>query len=863
MNSQSFRKTLLALTIASASTTVHAQTIVLDNNGLAETLSVYDEHVSITGSNNSAAVDSDVIHFQGVEFNEGLTLDANITPTGALSDGVDFDSYSNNVRTGPITLTWKNNYIGGDLINKGVISTTGNGSAALLLDPAIIDGSLINEGTLSSKGEPQKDFDEDEYDENRALDISGNFRISDDIHNTASGKIIAEGTDSTAISVSGGNIWGNLINDGLISATGENSTAIDLTSSDEINGRLTDISQLINRGSITATGDDATALQLDGVRFSADPDKGHVINSGLIQATDAAIQVGGFQIDSTVKQLRIVNSGSIIAGDEAIDASEANGGEVHLDMLDGSKITGNLIGLNGVEVFGNAQFTGNDASVDGANITLLNKGWIDVGEKTQAAHLDFLSPHTSIDGNLYVAESSSIGLNLSSATDANTPVLSVSGTAEFAQGSQVKLAAQGKDFKADGSQYTLLKAGTLENKGLSLSSTSSLLNVDTYEVAGNQIVAKVTTKSAAEVGVIGDEQGLATSPKAALSSFVTDGVLANISNPNDRVLQAFANADEKQLAALAKQLVPEVNGGATRAATTGQTLVSNVTAGRTAGARGLSSGDTFQQTGVWAQGLYSDADQDVRDGVDGYSAHTRGMAIGADGKINEQTTLGVAYSYLNTDVNGDSGNKTKVDGHAFTLYGGYELGNYFVDASLTYGRNENESKRSVAGTSAKADYDSNLFGANLVGGYTWHINNSFLVEPRVAARYSLVDIDSYSEKGSSAALKVDSQRFEVAELGAGLRVAGRFNVGPGSLEPQAKLMAYHDFAADSANSTATYVLGNTPFVTSGASAARNSYEAGVGTDYHLGAVTVGLSYDYTGKADFNADTFTAKVRYDF
>lgn len=856
MSSQLFRKSLLALAIVSSSAAAQAQTIVLDNNGLAERLTQHLESVSITGSNNSAAVDSDVIGFQGVTFDKDLVLDATITPTGALSDGVDFDSYDEG-------LVWKNNHIGGDLINRGIISTTGNGSAALLIDPTVIGGSLINEGTLSTKGEPQKDFDEDEYDENRGIDISGSTSIGGNLYNTVSGKIIAEGTDATGISMAGGKISGSLINDGSISASGDNSTGIDLTSSYDTSANFSDVSQLINRGSITAIGDDATAIQLDGVRFSADPDKGHVINSGLIQATDAAIQIGGFQIDSAVKQLRIANSGTIIAGDEAIDASEANGGEVYLDMLDGSKITGNLIGLNGVEVYGNAQFTGNDATVDGANITLIDKGWIDVGEKAQAAHLEFLSPHTSIDGNLYVAETSSIGLNLSSATDVNTPVLSVSGTAEFAQGSQIKLAAQGKDFKADGSQYTLLKAGTLQNNGLSLSSTSSLLNVDSYEVAGNQVVAKVTTKSDTEVGEIVDQQGLTGSPRAALSSFVSDGVLGNINNANDRVLQAFANADDKQLASLAKQLVPEVNGGATRAATTGQTLISNVTAGRTAGARGLSSGESVKQTGVWAQGLYSDADQSVRDGVAGYSAHTRGMAIGADGKLNDQLTLGVAYSYLNTDVNGDSGSKTQVDGHAFTLYSGYELGNYFVDGSLTYGRNENDSKRYIAGTSAKADYDSNLFGANLVGGYTWHINNSFLIEPRVAARYSLVDIDSYSEKGSSAALKVDSQRFEVAELGAGLRVAGRFNLGPGSLTPQAKLMAYHDFAADSANSTSTYVLGNTPFVTSGASAVRNSYEAGVGADYHLGAVTVGLAYDYTGKSDFNADTFTAKVRYDF
>ncbi len=76
-------------------------------------------------------------------------------------------------------------------------------------------------------------------------------------------------------------------------------------------------------------------------------------------------------------------------------------------------------------------------------------------------------------------------------------------------------------------------------------------------------------------------------------------------------------------------------------------------------------------------------------------------------------------------------------------------------------------------------------------------------------------------------------------------------------------MAYHDFAADQARSTSSYVLGGTPFVTSGAKPSRDSYEAGIGLNYRIGALTLGGSYDRIGKSDFDADVFQAKVRYDF
>jgi len=494
-------------------------------------------------------------------------------------------------------------------------------------------------------------------------------------------------------------------------------------------------------------------------------------------------------------------------------------------------------------------------------------GWVNVGSSSDnlPGNLELGLPHTVLDGNLYVAGNSSLTLNLSKETNADQAVLSITKTAEFSDGAQIKLAAKGSDFRADGVTYTLVEAGSVENEGLKVVSSSSLLNVDTYAVEGNRIVSKVTAKGTDQVAEVIRQSGANGNGQAAGSKFYSEVFQTLAVSGSDPVAQAFlaASADPEALKRLSEQLAPEINGGATQAALSGQSLVSGVAAGRTSGARGMSSGDSFQQTGVWVQSLYSDASQDLRDGVAGYSAHSRGIALGADGKLNDQLTLGLAYSFLNTDVNGDGGNKTEVDGHAFTMYGGYELGNYFVDASLTYGLSDNSSKRRIADTTAKGDYDSELLGLNLMGGYGFQLDNGLLIEPRLAARYSNVKMDGYSEQGSSASLKVGAQRYEVAELGAGFRLASSFVAGQGTLEPQAKLMAYHDFAGDRASSTSTFVLGSTPFVTTGAKPVRNSYEAGVGVDYRLGAVTLGLSYDYVGKTGFDADTVQAKLRYDF
>lgn len=852
------QKTLIALAITAAAHPVYAETIALTNAGVQIENASYADHVEVNGAFSSNNSDLDAIEFNSVTFNKDLVINATVKANGTNSDGLDLSMAGEDEDPssfGPAT------EILGNLVNKGSITVSGDGVSAMLVDPAIIHGDLINEGTLSVSG------NEFEGDGIRALEFSGQSELHGDLINASTGQILASGTNAKGILLEGGEIDGKLINNGLIQVSGKNATALDATSNEYfIYTDRVDIGGIENNGRIIATGDDAVGVELDGVSFTSS--SAQLINNGLIQATDAAIEIGGFDLDGEAEgsALTLVNRGTLISEDEAIDASEASD-TVVLDWQGGS-ITGNLIDLDRIYVTGDALFKGTNTDADGYNIRMFDNGPLMIGTEGTAGHLQLVNAHTSLQGDLLVGNGSSLDLNLSSATDASKAVLSVDGTATFEKGSQITLAAQGSDFSANGSTYTLVQADSLNNQtedGKLVSSRSSLLNVDTYVIEGNQVVATVTSKSASEVGEVIKDIGGSNNAQRAASAFSNVAAQLATLNPQDKVFQSYVNAsqDAKALRALAEQLTPEVNGGATQAATTGQTLISNVTGARTSGARGMSSGEGFKETGVWVQTLYSDASQDLRDNVAGYNAYSRGIAVGADGKLNDQVTLGVAYSYLNTDVNGKTGDKTKVDGHAFTLYGGFEQGNYFVDASLTYGLNDNESKRSIAGTTAKADYDSNLVGVNLVGGYTYHISPSVLVEPRLAARYSLVDIDGYREKGSSAALKVEDQRFEVAELGAGLRVAGSFPLGNGTFEPQAKVMAYHDFIGDEVSSTSTFVSGNTPFVTSGASAVRNSYEAGVGADYHLGAVTVGLNYDYVGKSDFEANTFTAKVRYDF
>ncbi|QXI29163.1 autotransporter family protein [Pseudomonas vanderleydeniana] len=721
----------------------------------------------------------------------------------------------------------------GNFTNKASITVEGDYGTALYFDPShsirpSVGGDFSNDGTISVQGQ------------NAWGVIFEQSDITGDIRN--SGKIIANGESAEGIILKDATQSGLLINTGTVSNNGLNSRGIDITGT-QLNG-------IQNSGILRATGLGAEAIHIEQSGFPpATPsnfDQAGVVNTGVISAEGIAINVASLSGSTPFMQIN-QKDGLIEGGTAAIQAHD----NASLNWTGGT-IRGDVLGLFSANVDGNTLFDG----------STLQATWIDLGHGT----LTLNKPQTRFVGNLDMDSAAVLQLFLANDTNPSTPILTVTGTTEAESGARIQLQPRASDFRtaAQGTEYALLSSGTLVGgENIRVTSGSALLNVNSYSVDGTTVKAVVASKEAGSVAQNIQGVGGSRNASMAIQPF-SRAVMGNLAE-SDAVFKAFANAGtDVELAKLAETLSPEMNQGAVHAATNSQTLVNNVIANRSGAARnGLSSGDEVAQKGVWIQALNSDADQDMRNGVDGYSANSHGIAVGIDGQFNRDTTIGIAYSYLDSNVKASGGNKTDITGHALTAYGNWTHDNWFVDTSATFGWNDNTSKRYIAGTQAKADYDSSLFGLNALAGYTLRIDRHLVVEPQVGARYANVALDAYREKGSSAALSVGSQRYEVGELGAGLRVASTFDLGQGSLEPEAKAMAWHDLIADQASTTSTFVLGGTPFTTSGAKPARDSYELGVGATYHLGAWSVGGSYNYVAKTGFDSDTFTAKVRYDF
>ncbi|WP_210014066.1 autotransporter family protein [Pseudomonas palmensis] len=745
------------------------------------------------------------------------TATANASPAIDLNHDLRSGAYSNT----------------GDTFSSATFSGTSQNAGVELIDVTVL-GNLTNSGAINLSAASATDIPS-------AISLTLDSSIGGNLVNQGSINVTGEGAMGLDLYLA--KIAGDVINSGSIAVTGQNANGMMITSTQ---------SSIINSGTITARGADSAGIEVENAVFSGSitpPYKSNINNSGTISADGIGIHLVNL---SGSNLFSITQTAGLLEGGTAAILAEDSNAQSYF-YWSGGQVKGDLLGLSGVLVKGDVAFGG----------STIRAGYVDIDGGT----LTLLAPHTTLDGDLDLdSDTARLRLLLDNTTLPDSPILKVTGNTYFSAGSQIELQARSDDFRtpAQGTRYTLLNSGTWEEaQNLSVVSSSALLEVKNFGIEGQDVKALVATRSdeAIEQNLLG-----ARASRNAVNAIqpFKNTVMGQLSE-SDPVFQAFANASsDAQLASLAETLTPDVSRGVINAATSSQTLVGNAVTRRSSNARnGLSSGEGLSGTGVWVQALSSDADQDRRHGIDGYDANTNGIAVGADGKLDPDTTVGLAYSYLTSDVKSDRGNKTDVSGHALTLYGNWTHDNYFVDASVMYGWNDNESKRYIAGSRAKADYDSEIFGVNALAGYTFQLDRQVVLEPQIGARYANVSIDSYREKGSSAALNVGSQRYEIGEMGLGARLAAAFDLGVGSLEPEAKLMAWHDFIGDKAGTTSTFVLGGTPFTTRGATPARDSYELGLGATYRVGAWSVGGSYNYLTSSGFDADTFTANVRYDF
>jgi outer membrane lipase/esterase len=186
------------------------------------------------------------------------------------------------------------------------------------------------------------------------------------------------------------------------------------------------------------------------------------------------------------------------------------------------------------------------------------------------------------------------------------------------------------------------------------------------------------------------------------------------------------------------------------------------------------------------------------------------LTLGADAKVNENFSMGVALGVgqHNSDFTGGGGYKLQdISGIGYATWyaGGAYVGGYVNFAQSNF---SDIDRRIQLGADLRGETgkdDGTRVGGGFTGGY-WFTFNSIRTGPFATIDWQTVKLDSYTESGDdSTAMTFGSQHRDSLVSTLGWRLQGTWDMGGTTLSPYAELAWNHDTKADQREVTAGLV----------------------------------------------------------
>lgn len=197
---------------------------------------------------------------------------------------------------------------------------------------------------------------------------------------------------------------------------------------------------------------------------------------------------------------------------------------------------------------------------------------------------------------------------------------------------------------------------------------------------------------------------------------------------------------------------------------------------------GIAAGNQdITKYGIWGSSFYHKAIQKKYSSNLGYKLINYGSILGFDAMVNENSTVGLAWSYAKSNLSNqgiEGSDKANINTNLFAIYGLMDLPyNYFISgiASAGFGRVNNLEQRQISSSSiqtAQGNYDSVTYLGKILGGKQYKLRASkYTIIPMLGMRYSDFKDSGYQEAGASAHnLSVSKKSSYIFEAIVGAKV---------------------------------------------------------------------------------------------
>ena len=318
------------------------------------------------------------------------------------------------------------------------------------------------------------------------------------------------------------------------------------------------------------------------------------------------------------------------------------------------------------------------------------------------------------------------------------------------------------------------------------------------------------------------------------------------------ITEAVQKGDTAVATEAAKELAPTTTQQVMGVVQNVNDLLSSATGNRMA-IIGRSGGDAFAGGSTWAQGLYNHTKQSKSAKTDGFRAHSQGVALGIDGKVNEEITIGAGYGYTYTKAKDDNHN-VNIKGNNIFAYAQYQPNAWFINGMFNYGLARYTEKKAPMSVVMKAKYDVNSYAVNMTTGYDF--KSGFT--PEIGMRYLFVDQKSYND----GAQRIKADNSDVLTGVLGIKYTANLKAQDWEFEPTLRLATTYDILSED-HKTNVNIIGGGNYQISGKRLRRFGVETGLGVVASYGNWDFSADYNGGFRKDFQSYTGMLKAKYNF
>ena len=262
----------------------------------------------------------------------------------------------------------------------------------------------------------------------------------------------------------------------------------------------------------------------------------------------------------------------------------------------------------------------------------------------------------------------------------------------------------------------------------------------------------------------------------------------------------------------------------------------------------------YRPASMWVKGIGASHYMDMRTAAQGFNADTAGYALGYDGNVDCDTSVGFGYAYTNTKGYTNS-RKSSISAQNMFVYGKYQPSLTYVRGAFIYGFADYEDKTSVAGYGISSKYNMHSVGAETALGHEYPNG----LNPEAGLRYTHLMPNDYTD---SINQKIENENITAFSAFAKLKYKAEVKTNNHILfKPAIYIGANYDL--NNSSNKINVAVANSKYTISSEPMSRFGFNGGLELAVSHENVDLILGYDLNLHTKYNAHSGQIQFRYNF